>query len=73
MSGFLGNTLEYKNTRASGARTSGNIPRPRGTKSILDPSSLEDKNLGEQPEARLAGRDDPSSLVIVGFDPTIHS
>ncbi len=28
---------------------------------ILDPSSLEDKNLREQPEARLASRDDPFS------------
>jgi len=25
---------------------------------ILDPSSLEDKNLGEQPEARVTARDD---------------
>ena len=25
----------------------------------VDPSSLEDKNLEEPPEARLAGRDDP--------------
>ena len=28
---------------------------------ILDPSSLEDKNLGEQPEARIAARDDTAT------------